>query len=314
MTSPVIWAMTIGIIREMKRKKRTQLGQRAGFYCGLSLLLLVVLSLPAFGGPPSFSLKIMGGVSRLLGGDLNKGLQGMTDLRADQGSGTEGAFPLLEWAGEWSAELVIRFGSRLGITVRSGWIQASGNETVSTPLDPLVTEETLNLKMKALPITVGIIWDALSSSRLRCSLSAAAGLYFGRLVWKSTDFRTWQWIQQKIEGQWAADKTALGGRGGLSLEYTVSPKISIVLEGSCRYARFSGLRGEYHFVLSDPSGTVVDEGEAVLWSSEYSSQGKTYPWLVFSETKPTALYYKNTREARVSLSGFALQAGFRYAF
>ena len=103
--------------------------------------------------------------------------------------------------------------------------------------------------------------------------------------------------------------------------------MSFIIEALGRWAEFKNLnsrfKDDYDWEHTwGYRGEFTDRGnrseikDGMLWLVEYMSDmtGKTYPRLVFSETRPQDTQYLEVRPARINLNGITFRAGLKISF
>ena len=104
----------------------------------------------------------------------------------------------------------------------------------------------------------------------------------------------------------------IGFHGGVGLEYRLRKNVSLVVEGSGRYARVSGLKGEYNEQSSE-GADATDKGKLYYYEWKYNE--KLYPWVELLDRDPSEINFSspiyNAREAVIDFSGFSLRAGIK---
>ena len=164
----------------------------------------------------------------------------------------------------------------------------------------------------AVPIRLGIFYNVLQSRNLNFFLHGGVGYYLAD--WKeledyeseSQDSSFWKKYETTVHSG------GLGFHGGLGLEYRLLGNVSLVLEGSGRYARISGFEGEYNEKSSWGTDTT-DEGTLYYYEWEYNQ--KSYPWVELLDRDPSQINFSspiyNARKAVIDFSGYSLQAGIK---
>lgn len=260
-----------------------------------------------------WSVRVSAGGFRMSGGDLGAAINGMS-LYNQESRGAVGAFARVGWGLSWGGEAACVIGPRSDVFLSVGVLRASRRSEMASAWWAVEALEEIRPSVDATMLLVGVGHDLHRSPDVRLRLFAAAGLVTGTMRWESTQRFTAQAFFERNRGEWEGRAVAPAVQGGLTLEKRLTFRLALVGELSARHAVLSGLRGRYEVTVSDLSGSVTTEGSASAWSAQYSSGTRSYPWLVFQETKPTAAFYDDVREFRLALSGVSFGLGLRYRF
>ena len=140
---------------------------------------------PTFRTPPGpgvgFGLKLSGGMGYLSVGDLNANFQGWNDYFEDAWfgieGGVEGEYQLLHWGYDFSGEIIIYPIPELGIALGAGYTQVSKESNVKVSTFFGTEDITVNPKISAIPITLGVYFTPPLGSGVNLVLSAGAGYH-----------------------------------------------------------------------------------------------------------------------------------------
>jgi hypothetical protein len=248
-----------------------------------------------------FSLTLLGGGNYVEGGDLNKGAQGFVQYNKDR-LGIEGggeAEPL---------HLSYLVGGELNILLTSKLYLGIGVDYFLGKKESLIQNQetstailTTSPKIKALPVRVVLSYYPLPFLYLKSGVEYyfTECTYFYRLqegdYWK-------QW-----EGE--ARAQGLGVQGGLGIEWSFSPFLSLIMEASGRYSRIKGFTGSDTSTDSDEF-EYTEEGTLYLYQAVSAGQN-TYPQLFIRAKKPAEAGVADPREAFIDFSGLSLRLGIR---
>jgi len=262
----------------------------------------------------SFGLKLSGGIGYLSVGDLNASFQGWNDYFEEAWfgieGGVEGEYQLLHWGYDFSGEFIVYPIPELGIALGAGYLQVSKESTVEVSMFFGSEDITVNPKISAIPITLGVYFTPPLGSGVNLILSAGAGYYIGQMSWE----REVSGFLSDFTDTWKTTKGTLGFQGSLGFEFAFSPKVAFVIEGCGRYAKLKDLSGDFKRAGTDILGPFEWGGEYTMWYYEYSENAEYYPRVYFYEEEPDNLNYRNVRKAEIDLSGFSIKAGFRFRF
>jgi len=262
-----------------------------------------------------FGVKLHGGLSYLLAGDINDALQGTTDYWDDLTYvDVDGEVKPLHMGFDFGGEVIINFMPQIGIGLGVGYIQASSNSTIEDTWSGLAYEDTFNPKVTAIPLTLGVYFGLPMGDTMSVIANAGIGYYLGTFSWNYS----YESEYDDYEENWEAKSNAIGFHGGLGIEVNLSPSMALVVEGFGRYAKLKGLTGDYTWEESyfgfSSQGSIKD---ATLWYYEWrsSSTGKWYPTIAFGQDEPQSTSSRrNIREGEVDLTGFSLRVGIKIKF
>lgn len=268
-----------------------------------------------------YAFKLTGGLARLSGGDASANRTAYSaywrDRAQQPGSGIEieGETQAINSGMSFEADVIYSLNSRLGIGIGAGTIQVSKDKDQGRMVIRWTGEvRTVSRgnKFSAIPIKLGIFYNLLQGHKMNLYLNAGAGYYLAK----------WQELEDyEAESQgtsyWKKYETnvhsgGIGFHGGVGLEYRLLRNVSLVLEGSGRYARISGFKGEYNEKSSE-GADATDKGK--LYYYEWIDNQKSYPWIELLDRDPSEINFSspvyNAREAVIDFSGFSLQAGIK---
>ncbi|HOI46011.1 MAG TPA: hypothetical protein PLX50_10400 [Candidatus Aminicenantes bacterium] len=280
----------------------------------VSLFIVFFCPSPSPANPPKFSFKLGAGGDYLSGGDLNAGMRGMSAFQLDNGADKNGLFKELHLGAGSGIEILMEISPRLEVAFGVSYLYAARESSTSYIWNSVTFRETVRPRLEVVPVTLGFSYKLAQSSGFDLYLDAGAGLYKSRMAWKFDLERAFDSFPSRQNGEWKASKNALGFQGGLRLEKSVSPFAAVYIEAFGRCARFRDIRGKYKVRIFQGADYREEQGRSTLWAAEYRAGDESYPWIVFSDSKPTALYYADTNEARVDVSGVSLRTGIRVRF
>lgn len=267
-----------------------------------ALVLFAVLVLSVFLVPSpaqaqmSLGFKLTGGLGYYGAGDINTGLQGWSDAFSyiyDAYSPTGGYMPV-HLGMDFGGELLLQFNPQLAFALGVGYLQASRSSSLDIIDD---YAETWSPKISAVPITLSLHYFFPITGRIKLSLDAGVGYYFG----KCTDTQHIVFIGE-FDRTYDLTASGIGFQGGLGLEIPVAPAVSIVVEARGRFAKLGGFKG----TVSSDSGT--DSGD--MWLADVNI-GKKLTLIELYDATPSG---DNPRLAKLDFSGFSAAAGFVFRF
>ncbi len=247
----------------------------------------------------TFGFKLTGGLGYYGAGDLNTGLQGWSDAFSyifDSYSPTGGYKPV-HLGMDIGGELLLQFNPQLALGLGVGYLQASRSSSLDFSYAGTDYMESWSPKISAVPITLSLHYFVPLSGKIRLSLDAGVGYYFG----KTTDEQHIVFIGE-LDRTYDTTASGIGFHGGLGLEIPVAPSVSIVFEARGRFAKLGGFKGT---VASDSSTETGD-----VWLADVNI-GKKLTLIEIYGATPSG---DNPRLAKLDFSGFSAAAGFVFRF
>jgi opacity protein-like surface antigen len=290
----------------------------------LGVLSLLSLSLASSadkrdGAGSRFSLKFSGGARYAVVGDLNEYLDSFNQRADTCGKVAEVA----NWASDWEIELRMRLSSRFSLGLASSGFFSKKNPSSiffygGAVVDPETTKSDSRIEFipeieAAMPLGVSLYYSLYSGPRMNLLVNFGLGWYTGKMSDNciASDFQSDGKIYFGTFYQSVENNFSLGFQGGLGLEYGFTDELALVVEVQGRFARISSLKGKECVMvnnsLSEHTGTLY------YYKGAWFGTGPWYPQLSVSETPPGGGIgsFKDVREARLDLSGFALRLGLR---
>jgi hypothetical protein len=269
------------------------------------------------------AFKLTGGFARLQGGDASANRTGFSDYWKDKaqqpGSGIEieGGTQEIHSGMNFEADVIYYLNSRLGVGIGASYILVNKGKDQSRMVIRWPGEKRIDSRgnsFSAIPIKLGVFFNFLKSRKLNFFLNGGVGYYLAR--WKELeDYESespgasyWKKYETKVHSG------GIGFHGGLGLEYRLLRNVSFVLEGSGRYARISGFKGEYNEKSSE-GADATDQGK--LYYYEWAYNQKLYPWIELLDRDPSQINFSdpiyNAREAVIDFSGFSVSVGIKFS-
>jgi len=307
------------------QRRITMRQARKGFFLGL-IMLFSILCLAGFclsderkSPGPKFSLKLTGGARYAAVGDLNEYLDSFNQRPDICGKVAE----VSNWSSDWELELRMRLSSRveLGLAT-SGFFNKKNPSSIfqygGDIGDPEIIKSDDRIEFMpeiraAMPLGLNLYYSLCSCSRMNLLVDLGLGWYTGRMtenyvvnMYQSdggTHFGALYWSVN--------NNFSLGFQGGLGLEYAVTDELALVVELQGRFARISSLKGK--ICAMSNNSLSKETGTLYYYQWAWFGDGPWYPVLMVSESPPEGGIgsFKDVREARLDLSGFALRIGLR---
>jgi len=260
-----------------------------------------------------YCLRLYGGLNYLGGGDLNQGMKGFTDFWLDmltnEGFTNSGEYEPANRGVDLGADLVLQLTSKIGVGFGAGYIQASKESKMTSLKSGRTVEMKARPEASAVPIKAGIYFNYPLNKTFNLSLNVGVGYYLAEI---STIYRFEEdgdWLEFNQE----AKANRLGFHGGIGLEIRLSSKISLLIEGLGRYAKFRGFEGTYE-QSAEGGWSDVEEGKLYFFKVRAFWSGKEFPYILVQETEPSGFGLSEAREAKIDFSGGSLGAGLLIKF
>lgn len=261
------------------------------------------------------SLKLYGGYSHILAGDVNEGSDfyfEVLEAYAAEGMGTTtGTYKPLHGGYNFGADLIYQISPALGIGLGVGYMRNS-SESVGTWAYE-TNEYTLSAAptLTAMPIRLGLFLTVPIGPKLDLIANAGAAYYMG-LKFEGTQY------EEDAAGYWkimiieASERSGadIGFHGSLGFEYKLSPKLGFLVEAVGRYAKFKNFETVTAGVENSDGVSDVDDGR-LLYIADFDFGDYEISGFSPMDTEPSEPGY---REPKFDLGGFSLQAGFRIRF
>lgn len=272
--------------------------KKAALFACLLIVSVLLIQAPAR-AQMSLGFKATGGLGFYGAGDLNTGLQGWSDAFSyiyDTYSPTGGYMPV-HLGMDFGGELLLQFNPMLALGFGVGYLQASRSSSLDFSYAGQDYAETWSPKISAVPITLNLHYFVPLSGRLKLSLDAGVGYYFG----KCTDTQHIVFIGE-LDRTYDTTASGIGFHGGLGLEIPIASAVSIVVEARGRFAKLGGFKGT---VSSD---SASDSGD--VWLADVDL-GRNITLIDIYDSTPSG---DNPRLAKLDFSGFSAAAGFVFRF
>lgn len=267
------------------------------------------------GGFSKLSLKLYGGYSYMLAGDVNDGSDfyfEVLEAYAAEGFGTTtGSYKPLHGGYNFGADLIYQISPALGIGLGVGYMRGSSESVGTWTFEDADYILSAAPALTAMPIRLGLFLTVPVGQKLDLIANAGAAYYMG-LKFEGTQYQedaAGDWMSMTIE---ASERSGadIGFHGALGFEYKLSPKLGFFVEAVGRYAKFKNFEtvtGSIEY--SD--GTSDSEDGLLLYIETDDFDGHEVSGFYISDTEPAGPEY---RAPKIDLSGFSLQAGFRIRF
>lgn len=251
--------------------------------------------------PSAWSFTISAGGNYAVGGDLNKGAQGLADyLGAQLPADADAVITPAHFSFIFGGEAAIPISSWLQIAVGADYYSSSKNSLIGYVLDAAAPTFAAKPRFQAIPISFALKIYPSESFYLKLGIAffiANCGYYYryeNDLYWK--------------EWKGDANVAALGFCGGLGYDWAVSGNISLIFEALGLYAPLTGFRGTGTVQDSTMQDPLSEDGKLYAYDALVKAKS-TFPLLLIRGQRPTDAYVGNVREATIDFSGMSLRLG-----
>jgi hypothetical protein len=262
------------------------------------------------------SIKLYGGYAHVLAGDVNDGTDyffEIVDFYAAEGLGTvTGAYTPVHGGYDFGADIIYQLSPRIGVGVGVGYMRNSNNSIGTWTNDPDMVTLTSSATLTAMPIRLGLFYDAPLSKTLNLTLSAGAAYYASLKLEgaQGLEFSADEWQEMSLVGTQRSGAD-IGFHGSLGFEYLFSPKVGFFVEAVGRYAKFKNFEMVAGTVETSLGGAPeTTEGKLYIYSENILGADISGFSIVEEGDTPDA----GAREPKIDLTGFSLRAGFRIRF
>jgi hypothetical protein len=271
--------------------------------------VFLYLSLAVFGFSYSFSIKVSGGLSLFMGGDINKIIKGRNDLwHANPGTTTGDLLPYT-MGFEADAEFIVNFTENIGLGVGAGYFFTSKDSSNRyQEYGVYFINNSVKPEVSAVPITLNFHYFMPIGTAMKVHVFAGPGLFITIMTLKSTQSTEGYAFPQSSTMVFTPDtKVGFGFQGGLGIEIGLGGNISFLVDVLGRAASPSGFSGKWTNTGTAGGSPFSYTGTGTLWY--YETGG--YPGFTIGDTKPSGSSISNAREASVGLSGVVFKVGIK---
>ncbi|MCJ7579992.1 MAG: hypothetical protein MUP98_05590 [Candidatus Aminicenantes bacterium] len=264
-----------------------------------------------------FSIKLFGGLGKLVGqNDVNENLNGWNQLLNDSanmaGFGISGEISPLGYSPSFGGELIFNFNPRFSIGLGAEYLRFTKQSTKILTLEGESIDFSIDPSISAIPITLSFYYGIPLGNFLNVVVGVGGGYYLGQ--YKNS---TLQIIaDEQVMLSFRSNKNTIGAHGSLTFEFNIGRSLALIFGVSGRMAKLKNLMGTETFTYTTPSYTdSEDYPDLTLWYVEDEIfEGRYYSSLIADNVKPETSYYRNVREAEISLSSMTLQIGILIRF
>lgn len=259
------------------------------------------------------SVKLYGGYSHVLAGDVNEGSDyyfEIIEAYVAEGAGTvSGSYKPLHGGANFGGDVIYQLSPKLGLGLGFGYMRNSSSSTATWTESELGSVTiTATPTLTAMPIRLGLFFTTPLSKKLNLTADAGAAYYAGLKLdaTQGLEFDTGEWMEMTLEG---SDRSGIdiGFQGSLGVEYMLSPKLGLFVEAAGRYAKFKNFELVTGTQDSSEGGPETTEGKLYITSDNFGA----YEISGFTIVETGVPVPPELREPKIDLSGFSLQIGIR---
>ena len=253
------------------------------------------------GGLIGFYIK--GGVGFADSGDFNNLINGYRDYSSAADYYIN--WPKLGMMMEFGAEILLNFTQNIGLGIGAGYITKKNVGEYGSQDPSFQVDYDREYGFKVIPISGNLHLRFLSTKLFGFSINSGVDYLMGNLTHTYT-FQSGSGSSSRRE---EVKCNTIGYHGGISIDINFSSRVSLVLEGSYRFADFKEWKGSV-----DSPDTGNFDGELYYYEYESAYYEAYYPRIWVWSGAPSASYYRNVRLARINLSGFSSTIGIKINF
>jgi opacity protein-like surface antigen len=263
----------------------------------------------------NFSLRLSIGMGNTMGGDLKDVIDDMntnlTRIASMAQVSLQGGLENVNWGPDFEGEILYKLSKNFAMGL--GFVYMTRKKDSSIGL--LIDEDnrislTWEPEYSAFPINVSAYYFIPVNDKIQAYVKAGTGYYFAKM-----DFRVREEEHTYYYDDWNQDVATakdkgFGFHGGFGIEYNLSNKISIFLEGTGKYVNFNNWDVKNTNTSKYYSPMEV---EGTLWVvEEYDPDtDQYYTSLQLLDETPSGPYIRNPRKADISFSGISLRIGIK---
>jgi hypothetical protein len=212
----------------------------------------------------------------------------------------------LHWGWEMEGEFCFHLGSQFSVSLGTGYIHGKVADSAETLADETRAKNFQDFRVRAIPLKAKGYYILSLSPRTQIALGGGPSYYFTRFKrFYRREPGTGYWIESDFSG----NGSGFGLEASVSLEYLLKKHISIIIEGSGRYAKISGITGTRDRIDSNNWSDAI-EGSYYTLERE-RSPGEWYPVVNIDTMAPSGEGTRNVRDAAIDLSGFSIRLGIK---
>jgi hypothetical protein len=252
-----------------------------------------------------FRISFSGGMTYMLGGDLNEGAIGLGDYyAASLGESKSGMVSPVRTGYIFEVEMNISLSAKVLLNLGGAFLSGKKESRIEYPEGTYVEVYTTRPQIRSLPARLSISFypNPAFYIKLGGEYHFAKCSYFYR--YEEADF--WQEWKGDANGQ------GLGVFGGLGIEANPTGNVRFFLETLGRYCKITDFSGMDEY--KDSTGSQSTENGTLYIYQGHITEGESYPLLYIRERTPSEAGVSDAKAATIDLSGFEVRVGIRFKF
>ncbi len=252
-----------------------------------------------------FRVSFSGGLSYVLGGDLNEGAIGLGDYyAASLGESRSGTVSPLRTGYIFEGEMNFALSSKFFLNLGGAYLSGKKESRIEFPEGTYVEAYTTRPRIRSIPARLSISYypNPAFYIKLGGEYHFAKCSYFYR--YEEADFL------QEWKGD--ANGQGFGVFGGFGIEANPTGNVRFFLETLGRYCKITNFSGTDEY--NDSNGSQSTESGTLYIYQGHVSEGESYPLLYIRGRKPSEAGVSDAIAATIDLSGFEVRVGIRFKF
>jgi hypothetical protein len=260
------------------------------------------------------SVKLYGGYSHVLAGDVNEGSDyyfEILEIYSADGYGTvTGSYKPVHGGYNFGGDIIYQLSPKIGLGLGVGYMSNSSDSLGTWEYESDLTTITGATTLTAMPIRLSLFFTTPLSNKLNLTADAGAD-YYAQVKLEATQGVEFAegWMEMTVEGSQRSGAD-IGFHGSLGLEYMLSPKLGFFIEAAGRYANLKNFDLVTGTQDSSGGGPDTIEGKLYLYTDTIDAN-EISVFTIVETGDPVDPEY---REPKIDLSGFSLQAGIKIRF
>jgi opacity protein-like surface antigen len=276
------------------------------------LFFTVLMMIPAQADAAEVKIRLHGGYSYLIGGDLNKGTEGFSsvwrDAAQNSGFSISGGYKQAHTGLSYGGDLIIMFAPMIGIGFGSEFLEAKASSTITATQAPNTLRMMPQAEASAIPLKLSLFLSFAAGPGFHINLHAGVGYYMAKMKSVFRLEETPDFIQYTS----TAKANQLGYHAGLGFEFNLSPNIALFIEAQGRYAKLGRFEGD---LLIEAGMISLRESGKLYYYEDMGILPQFYPIILVQETAPIPdAYTRSVREAKIDFSGGTALGGIVFKF
>jgi hypothetical protein len=252
-----------------------------------------------------FRISFTGGMTYVLGGDLNEGAIGLGDYYAAiLGESKNGTISSLHTGYIFEVEMNMALFSKFFLNIGGAYLSGKKESRIEYPEGTYVEVYTTHPRIRSVPARLSISFYPNEAFYLKLGgeYHFAKCSYFYR--YEEADF--WQ--------EWKGDANGQGPGffGGLGIEANPTGNVRFFLEMLARFCKITNFNGMDEY--KDSTGSQSTENGTLYIYQGHITEDKSYPLLYIRDRTPSEADVSEAKAATINLSGFEVRVGIRFKF